>query len=159
MKKVLIVMGSKSDMEDMSGAKEILDSVGIESEVRIASAHRTPEKAAELSKTAIDKNFGLIIAGAGFAAHLAGAMAANTVLPIIGVPLASSPLTGWDSLLSTAQMPAGIPVATMGIGKSGAKNAGWLAAQILAINDDDLRSKIVNKRKEMQKKVEEADQA
>ena len=157
MKRVLIMMGSGSDKEDMNGAKEVLDSLGIECEVRVASAHRTPEKAAELSKNAIKNGFGVIIAGAGFAAHLAGSIAANTLLPVIGVPLASSPLSGWDSLLSTAQMPPGIPVATMGVGKSGAKNAGWLAASILALSDEELLRKLQNKREEMKKKVEAQD--
>lgn len=157
MKKVLILMGSESDMPIMNEAKEILNSLGIENEVKVASAHRTPDRASEFAKNANNKGFAVIIAGAGYAAHLAGAIAANTVLPVIGVPLEGSSLNGFDSLLSTVQMPAGIPVATVTIGKAGAKNAAWLAAEIIATSDDNLRKKLLNIRDEMKKKVEALD--
>ena len=157
MKKVLVLMGSVSDKEVMSGTKEVLDSLNIESEVRITSAHRTPEKSADLAKNAASNGFGVIIAGAGYAAHLAGAIAANTTLPVIGVPLAGSPLKGFDSLLSTVMMPSGMPVASMAVGSTGAKNAAWFAAQILAINDESLSNLLKQKREEMKQKVEAED--
>lgn len=150
-------MGSESDMQVMTEAREILNTLGIESEIKVASAHRTPDRAGEFAKKAIKNGFGVIICGAGYAAHLAGAIAANTVLPVIGVPLDGSSLNGLDSLLSTVQMPAGIPVATVTIGKAGAKNAAWLAAEIIAVTDENLQKKLQAVRDEMRKKVEELD--
>jgi phosphoribosylaminoimidazole carboxylase PurE protein len=155
--KVLIVMGSRSDLDVMGEARDALGELGVPCRVQVASAHRTPEKAGALAREASSKGIKVIIAGAGCAAHLAGFMAANTILPVIGVPLEASPLGGLDSLLSTVQMPGGIPVATVAVGKAGARNAGILAAEILAISDDALAKKLVGMRSEMAKKVEEAD--
>jgi len=137
-----IVMGSPSDREVMAGAQEVLEDMGIPYETRIASAHRTPALAAEFAETARDRGIRVLIAGAGMAAHLAGAIAAHTTLPVIGVPIDASPLGGMDALLSTAQMPPGIPVATMAIGKAGAKNAAMLAAQIIAVTDEQVARRI-----------------
>jgi phosphoribosylaminoimidazole carboxylase PurE protein len=155
--KVLIVMGSKSDLQVMEEAKRVLDEFGVGSRMSIASAHRTPARAAKLASEAAGEGIKVIIAGAGYAAHLAGAMAAHSVLPIIGVPLEASSLSGLDALLSTVQMPSGLPVATTAIGKAGAKNAGILAVQILAISDDGLMKKLVDYRKAMAEKVDKAD--
>lgn len=137
-----IVMGSDSDLPVMQAAADFLQSIGIDFEMRITSAHRTPEQACDYARTARQRGLKLIIAGAGMAAHLAGVMAAHTTLPVIGVPLDASALNGLDALLSTVQMPPGIPVATMGIGKAGAKNAAVLAARILALGDSDLKEKL-----------------
>ncbi len=137
-----IVMGSLSDRDVMAGAQEVLEDMGIPYEIRIASAHRTPALAAEFAETARDRGIKVLIAGAGMAAHLAGAIAARTTLPVIGVPIDASPLGGMDALLSTAQMPPGIPVATMAIGKAGAKNAAMLAAQIIAVTDEKVARRI-----------------
>lgn len=137
-----IVMGSDSDLQIMLAAADFLKSVGVKYEITISSAHRTPEKAAEYAKTAAERGLKIIIAGAGMAAHLAGVLAAHTTLPVIGVPIDASPLNGLDALLSTVQMPPGIPVATMGIGKSGAKNAAVLATRILGINNKDITKKL-----------------
>lgn len=150
-----IVMGSDSDLPVMRVAGDFLKSVGVEYEITVASAHRTPERAAEYAKTAKDRGLKMIIAGAGMAAHLAGVLAAHTDLPVIGVPLDASSLQGVDALLATVQMPPGIPVATMGIGKAGAKNAGVLALKILALNDPTLAKKLVLFREKMVKEVEE----
>lgn len=150
-----IVMGSDSDLPVMRAAGDFLKSVGVEYEITVASAHRTPERAAEYAKTAQSRGLKMIIAGAGMAAHLAGVLAAHTDLPVIGVPLDASSLQGMDALLSTAQMPPGIPVATMGIGKAGAKNAGVLALKILALSDPGLAKKLVLFRENMVKEVEE----
>ncbi len=128
-------MGSESDLPVMAECLRVLDSYGIPHEVRVLSAHRTPAQAARFARKAEARGLRVIVAGAGGAAHLAGALAAHTTLPVIGVPLASSPLQGFDALLSTVQMPPGIPVATVGVGGMGAKNAGHLAAAILAIGD------------------------
>jgi len=154
--RVLILMGSKSDLEVMEESRKALTELGIESRMQIASAHRTPDKAAELAKKARQDGFRVVIAGAGFAAHLAGAIAANTTLPVIGVPLDSSSLKGLDALLATVQMPAGIPVATVAVGKAGARNAGILAAQMLAISDEGLAKRLEEQRKKMAEKVEAA---
>jgi phosphoribosylamine--glycine ligase len=135
---VSIVMGSDSDLPAMQAAADFLKAVGIQYEVRISSAHRTPDQTAEYAKTAADRGLKIIIAGAGMAAHLAGVIAAHTNLPVIGVPMDASSLNGLDALLSTVQMPPGIPVATMGIGKAGAKNAGILAARILALENKEI---------------------
>jgi len=155
--KVGILMGSDSDLEVMREAEKRLDSFAIAYETRILSAHRTPEKAAEYAATAQQRGLEVIICGAGAAAHLAGAIAANTTLPVIGVPIDSSSLKGLDALLATVQMPAGIPVATMAIGKAGAANAGIFAAQIVARNDAGLSAKLEQFKKEMAAGVEERD--
>ena len=144
-----IVMGSDSDLDAMSGATEMLEKFGIPYEMTVASAHRSPERAARYSSTAKERGLKVIIAGAGWAAHLAGVLAAGTTLPVIGVPLDSSPLSGLDSLLSTVQMPPGIPVATVALGKGGAKNAAVLAAQIIALSNERLAEKLEQFKREM----------
>ena len=151
--KVLILMGSKSDSEVMGEITRILDALGIPSAMTVASAHRSPARTQKIAREAEGKGFSVIIAGAGAAAHLAGVVAAETVLPVIGVPLASSPLSGLDSLLSTAQMPGGVPVATMAVGKAGAQNSAYLAAQILAVSDPVLKKKLKERRRKMAKAV------
>jgi len=138
MKKIAVVMGSPSDLPVVEQALEVLRTYGVPFEVRVLSAHRTPHAAQAFATTARDEGFGVIIAVAGKAAHLAGAIAANTTLPVVGLPVRASELDGLDALLSTVQMPAGIPVATVAVGKAGAKNAGILAAQILALSDPEL---------------------
>ncbi len=155
--KVGILMGSDSDLEVMHEAETRLDYFGIEYETRIMSAHRTPDKAAEYASTAQQRGLEVIIAGAGAAAHLAGAIAANTTLPVIGIPIDSSSLKGLDALLATVQMPAGIPVATMAIGKAGAANAGVFAAQIVARKDAQVATKLAQFKKELATGVEEKD--
>jgi phosphoribosylamine--glycine ligase len=150
-----IVMGSDSDLEIMKGAVAILKNFGIPYEITVASAHRSPQRAMEFAATAYARGIRVIIAGAGHAAHLAGAMAAHTFLPVIGVPIDSSCLQGLDALLSTVQMPPGIPVATVSIGKPGAQNAGILAAQILALSDAALQEKLQAFKKEMAEKVDQ----
>lgn len=156
--KVLILMGSDSDWEEMSGARDALREMGIACEVRVSSAHRTPERTQRLVREAEEKGVGVIICGAGAAAHLAGVVAAATTLPVIGVPLAGgSPLEGMDALLSTVQMPGGVPVATVAIGKAGAKNAGYLAARILALSDAAVARKLEAFVAEMAGAVEEKD--
>ncbi len=161
--KVGIVMGSDSDFEVMKAAADVLKKFGIPFEITVASAHRTPARAADFAAGAKDRGVAVIIAGAGHAAHLAGAMAAHTTLPIIGVPIDSSALAGFDALLSTVQMPPGIPVATVAVGKPGAYNAGVLAAQILALSDpalavrlDDFKQEMADKVIEKSKKIEDA---
>jgi phosphoribosylaminoimidazole carboxylase PurE protein len=155
--RVGILMGSDSDLEVMNEAGKRLASFGIEYEIRIMSAHRTPVKAAEYAATAAERGLEVIIAGAGAAAHLAGAIAASTTLPVLGVPIDSSSLKGLDALLATVQMPAGVPVATMAIGKAGASNAGIFAAQIIARKDPQLAAKLIDFKKEMAAGVEEKD--
>jgi len=150
-----IIMGSDSDLPVMQAAADALKSFGIAYEMTVASAHRSPEKAANFAATARDRGLKTIIAGAGHAAHLAGVLAAHTTLPVIGVPIDSSCLKGWDSLLATVQMPPGIPVATMAIGKPGARNAGILAAQMMAISDADLAQKLTDFKAKMAEQVEE----
>jgi 5-(carboxyamino)imidazole ribonucleotide mutase len=150
-------MGSDSDLEVMREAEKRLDSFGIAYETRIMSAHRTPEKAAEYAATAEQRGLQVIIAGAGAAAHLAGAIAASTTLPVIGIPIDSSSLKGLDALLATVQMPAGIPVGAMAIGKAGAANAGIFAAQIVARTDANVAKKLVEFKKEMAAGVEDKD--
>lgn len=145
MKKVGIVMGSDSDLPIIKKATAVLDELGIEYTVNIYSAHRTPEQARDFSLNARKNGYGVIIAAAGMAAHLAGALAANTTLPIIGIPCASQFLDGMDALLSTVQMPSGIPVATVAI--NGGANAALLAAQILAVDDKAIAEKLDNMRK------------
>ncbi len=157
---VAIVMGSDSDMAVMQGCIDQLGGFGIEPIVRIISAHRTPAAANEFTNTTAENGIKVIIAAAGMAAHLAGALAAKTTLPVIGVPLiSSSGLEGIDAFLSTVQMPPGVPVATVAIGKAGAKNAAVLAVQILALSDDALAGKLVEFKKAQEKKVIEKDSA
>jgi len=151
MKKVAVVMGSDSDLPVLKPCFEQLKGYGIPYEAHVFSAHRTPEAAAEFAGAAVDNGFGVIIAAAGKAAHLAGALAARTVLPVIGVPVKSSTLDGLDALLSTVQMPSGIPVATVAI--DGAANAAILAAQILAVEDAALRARLLAAREDMRRKV------
>lgn len=150
-----IVMGSDSDLPVMQAAADFLSSMNIPFEMTVASAHRTPERAASFASTAQKRGLKMIIAGAGMAAHLAGVLAAHTDLPVIGVPLDASSLNGLDALLATVQMPPGVPVATMGIGKSGAKNAAVLAARILALGDKELGRRLVEYKTSMVKEVEE----
>jgi phosphoribosylamine--glycine ligase len=156
--KVGIVMGSASDLPVMSAAADFLKKMGIGCEMTVASAHRSPVRATEYASTAAARGLKIIIAGAGMAAHLAGVLSAHTDLPVIGVPLDASSLNGLDALLATVQMPPGIPVATMGIGKAGAKNAAVLATRILALNDPALQRKLVDFRDGMAREVEEAAQ-
>ena len=149
-----IVMGSSSDIEIMEEAAKVLKEFGIPYEMTIASAHRSPKRTTEYAKSAVERGLEIIIAGAGSAAHLAGVIASETILPIIGVPIDSSPLRGLDSLLSTVQMPAGIPVATMAIGKAGARNAGIFAAEILATKHPEILEKLINYRRRMAENIE-----
>ncbi len=139
---VAIVMGSRSDWETMSNAAETLDRLGIAYEARVLSAHRTPDEAFEYARSAEERGLRVIIAAAGGAAHLAGVMAAKTALPVLGVPMQTSSLNGLDSLLSIVQMPAGIPVGTLAIGRAGAVNAALFAAAILSLSDKDVREKL-----------------
>ena len=150
-----IVMGSDSDLPVMEAAAVILKQFDIPFEMTVASAHRTPQRAATFATTARERGIRVIIAGAGHAAHLAGAMAAHTTLPVVGVPIDSSCLNGLDALLSTVQMPPGIPVATMAVGKSGARNAGIFAAQVLAVADPKIAEKLDAFKREMALQVEE----
>jgi phosphoribosylaminoimidazole carboxylase PurE protein len=149
-----IVMGSDSDLSVMKKAAEILEQFNVPYFMTVASAHRTPKRVAELAERAEREGWKVLIAAAGMAAHLAGFLAAHTVIPIIGVPMDSSSLKGLDALLSTVQMPGGVPVACMGLGSAGAKNAGLLAVQILACFDDSLRKKVRQYRKKQAKEVE-----
>src|SRR6201982_4006086 len=139
---VSIVMGSDSDLEIMREAGKALDDFGIGYEIDVTSAHRSPARSADFAKKAAERGIKVIIAGAGGAAHLAGVIAAHTILPVIGVPIPSTSLNGMDSLLATVQMPAGIPVATVAIGKPGATNAGILAAQMIALSDRSIAKKL-----------------
>jgi 5-(carboxyamino)imidazole ribonucleotide mutase len=153
---VAVVMGSKSDWETMRAASETLAEFGVAHECHVMSAHRSPALAAELASTAESRGIEVIIAGAGGAAHLAGAMAAHTTLPVLGVPLKSEALKGLDSLLSTVQMPAGVPVGTLAIGKPGATNAALLAIAILGNSRPQLREKLHAFRREQEQKVRDA---
>jgi 5-(carboxyamino)imidazole ribonucleotide mutase len=153
--RVAILMGSPNDYEEMKPAEEVLVRLGIETDVRVISAHRTPERLTRFLAGAEDAGVEVVICGAGGAAHLAGVTAAHTLLPVLGVPIQSSPLSGLDSLLSTVQMPGGIPVATFGIGSSGAKNAGLFAAAILARRDEGLRKRIEQYRAQESSRVPE----
>jgi len=152
---VSIVMGSDSDLEVMREAAKALDDFGIAYEMDITSAHRSPARTGEFARQAAGRGIKVIIAGAGGAAHLAGVIAAETTLPVIGVPMPSSSLQGLDALLATVQMPAGIPVATLAIGKAGATNAGILAAQILALSDPALAKKLAAHKEKLAASVEE----
>jgi len=142
MRRVAVLLGSKSDEQPMAGCTDYLAKFGIPHDIRISSAHRQPDQTAAFVRTAEADGYAVIIAAAGMAAHLAGFAAAHTTLPVIGVPLEGSALNGVDALYSTVQMPAGIPVATVAIGSAGAKNAAVLAAEILALDDDGLRRKL-----------------
>jgi phosphoribosylaminoimidazole carboxylase PurE protein len=146
-----ILMGSDSDVPVMEKSAEVLRYFGISYFMTVASAHRTPERVTELARRAEREGWKVFIAGAGMAAHLAGVLAAQTVLPVIGVPIDSGPLHGLDALLSTVQMPGGVPVAAMGIGSAGAKNAGLFAVQILASSDSSLQEKLRQYRQEQKK--------
>ena len=152
---VSIVMGSDSDLEIMREAGKALDDFGIAYEIDVTSAHRSPDRSADFAKKAADRGIRVIIAGAGGAAHLAGVIAAHTILPVIGVPIPSTSLNGMDSLLSTVQMPAGIPVATVAIGKWGATNAGILAAQMIGLADEGVANKLVAYKEKLARGVEE----
>ena len=147
---VSVVMGSKSDTEALKPTLEVLDKLGISYEVDVISAHRNPEKARQFGLAARNRGIEVIIAAAGGAAHLPGVLASWTTLPVIGVPLATSELSGIDALLSIVQMPAGIPVATVAVGKAGAKNAAYLAAGILSLKHDDIRKAYQEYRKDLQ---------
>jgi 5-(carboxyamino)imidazole ribonucleotide mutase len=155
MKKVGIVMGSASDMPVMEGAVEALGEFGVPVEVRVLSAHRTPDDALQFAREAAGRGFGVVIAAAGGAAHLAGVLAAATALPVIGVPVAVGGLGGLDSLLAMVQMPAGVPVATVAV--NGARNAALLAVRILALGDEDLAASMEQARATMASKVRAAD--
>lgn len=157
MSKVLvsILMGSDSDWEVMKEAYDAMKEFGVTSDMNVMSAHRTPHEVADFVSRATQDGKKVIIAGAGSAAHLAGVCAAHTTLPVIGVPLNATSLGGFDALLSTVQMPAGIPVATVAVGKSGARNAGILAVQILATSDAGLAKKLTDYKKAMAEKVKE----
>lgn len=148
-----ILMGSDSDLPAMAECARVLEGYGLAYDMRVLSAHRTPEQAAAFARGAEARGLRVVIAGAGGSAHLAGVVAAHTTLPVIGVPLAGSPLLGFDSLLSTVQMPPGIPVATVGVGPMGAKNAGHLAAAILALSDGALRARLRSQRRRRTEEV------
>lgn len=156
---VAILMGSDSDLPTMQSTLDVLDKFGITKEVKITSAHRTPARTHEYVVNAEARGCAVFVAAAGLAAHLAGTVAGLTTKPVIGVPMDAGPLQGMDSLLSTVQMPGGIPVACVAIGKAGAKNAGYLAAQILAINDPDLAKRILDERAENARAIAEKDAA
>ena len=155
MKRIAIIMGSDSDLPIAKKAADMLDSLGVPYEAHVYSAHRTPEEARAFALSAREKNFGAIIAFAGMAAHLAGALAANTTLPVIGVPCKGGAMDGLDALLATVQMPTGIPVATVAL--NGGANAALLAAQIIAVEDDDLAAKLDRKRRADKEAVLEKD--
>lgn len=157
MKKVAVIMGSDSDLPVLEGCFKTLKKLGIPYQAHVYSAHRTPAEAAAFASGARDNGFGVIIAAAGKAAHLAGALAAQSILPVIGIPVKASALDGLDALLSTVQMPGGIPVATVAI--NGSENAALLAAQMLALSDDELSSKLLDMRKEMHEAVIRKDAA
>ena len=155
MARVAILMGSRNDYEEMKAAEEVLERLAVETDVRVISAHRTPDRLERFLAGAEQAGIEVVICGAGGAAHLAGVTAAHTLLPVLGVPIQSSPLSGLDSLLSTVQMPGGIPVATFGIGRSGAKNAGLFAAAILARRDPALKKRLEELRAEESAKIPE----
>jgi 5-(carboxyamino)imidazole ribonucleotide mutase len=155
--KVLIMMGSDSDLPTMQETADILAKFDVPYEIRISSAHRSPVRTMALASEAAGRGIRIIIAGAGMAAHLAGVVAAKTTLPVIGVPMPGGALNGVDALYSTVQMPGGIPVATMAIGKAGAKNAGIFAVQVLALNDERLAGALSDYRAAMDKDVEDKD--
>lgn len=154
---VLIMMGSETDLPVMQAAADILATFAVPCEMRISSAHRAPARTAALASQAAERGIKVIIAGAGMAAHLAGVVASKTTLPVIGVPMPGGALNGVDALYSTVQMPGGIPVATMAIGKAGAKNAGIFAVQILALSDNRLAEALLEYRREMDREMEARD--
>jgi 5-(carboxyamino)imidazole ribonucleotide mutase len=154
---ILILLGSESDLETGHEAIKVFDEMGISYSLHIASAHRTPGKVRSLIKQAEAGGARIVIAGAGMSAHLAGVVAAETLLPVIGIPMGGGPLNGLDALLSTVNMPGGVPVATVSIGKAGGKNAALLAARILALSDDNIRAKLEEHKKKMGDAVEESD--
>jgi|UniRef100_A0A7C4EVE5 phosphoribosylaminoimidazole carboxylase PurE protein len=151
-----IVMGSKSDRETMDKAAQVLKDFGVSYVMMVASAHRTPARVVRIAQRAEEEGWKALIAGAGMAAHLAGFLAAHTVIPVIGVPMDSSSLNGIDALLSTVQMPGGIPVACMGIGAAGAKNAALFAVEVLASHDPVLKEKLRSYRRELAREIEES---
>lgn len=155
MPKVGVIMGSSSDWETMSEATAILEALGVDYETKIVSAHRTPERLYEYAKSAEERGLHIIIAGAGGAAHLPGMAAAMTTLPVFGVPIESKALKGMDSLLSIVQMPGGIPVGTLAIGKAGAKNAGLLAASVIALHDDKVKAALKKFRQDQTDSIKE----
>jgi phosphoribosylaminoimidazole carboxylase PurE protein len=155
--KVALVLGSDSDYPVVEDALKIVDDFGIPCEVTVSSAHRSPDRTQRYAATLEERGIEVVIACAGGAAHLAGVLAAHTILPVVGVPIDSSPLKGLDSLLSTSMMPAGVPVATMAIGKAGASNAALLAAQILARSDASLAQRLREYKKRLAERVEERD--
>ena len=152
-----ILMGSDSDWEVMSAAATRLETFGVPFEVSVTSAHRAPQRTAAYASSARDRGLKVLICGAGVAAHLAGVVAAHTTLPVIGVPLESGSLRGWDALLATVQMPPGVPVATVAVGKAGAENAAILAVQILALGDSELHRRLTELKVELARQVEEKD--
>ena len=157
-KQVAVVMGSDSDLPVVSETIKLLDEFGVACEVRVLSAHRTPEEVRTFAMKAAGRGVKVIVAAAGGAAHLAGVIASMTTLPVIGVPVESAALKGMDSLLSTVQMPAGVPVATVAVGKAGAVNAAVLALQILALADDELKAKLKDYKATLVKKVKAKDE-
>jgi len=159
MNKVAVIMGSKSDLPNLKGAFDVFEKFGIDFSVRVISAHRTPIEAANFAESAESEGFKVIICAAGMAAHLGGVIAAHTTLPVIGVPMACEPFNGLDALLATVQMPPGIPVATVTVGKSGGKNSALFATSILALNDSDLALKLKDFRREQAENVKEADRS
>ena len=156
--KVAIVMGSDSDLPVMNEAAQVLKEFDVEFEIHVMSAHRSPHQVAQYATSAREKGFKVFIAGAGGAAHLAGVVAAHTTLPVIGIPIDSTPLQGFDALLATVQMPAGIPVATVAVGKTGGRNAGILAVQMLALSDQTLADKLAQFKQKLADGVREKDE-
>jgi len=152
-KPIGIVIGSESDLPLIKETTNILDFFGIRYDLTISSAHRSPKRTIDYAKSARKKGYRVLIVGAGAAAHLAGVIAAETHLPVIGIPIDSSPLQGFDSLLSTVQMPGGVPVATMAVGKAGARNAGIFAVQILALSDSKIEEKMIEYKQKLAKEV------
>lgn len=150
-----IVMGSDSDLPIMTETARMLQELGVPYEVEIASAHRSPQRTSEYARSAVERGLRVIVVGAGGAFHLAGVLAAQTVLPVVAVPLATSPLDGWDSLLAAVQMPGGVPVAVMAVGKAGAVNAAILSAQILATADETLRRRLTQYKEKLARQVAE----
>jgi len=152
--RVAVLMGSDSDLAVMSEAVRVLDKLGVPYEVAVTSAHRSPERTVQIVREAPERGVRVFIVGAGSAAHLAGVVSGHTTLPVLGVPLDASPLHGLDALLATVQMPAGVPVGTLAVGKAGAANAGWLAGAILALGDAALAQRLADLRLEMAQAVE-----
>jgi len=155
--RVGILMGSDSDWEVMAAAARRLDGFAVPYEVTVTSAHRAPQRTAAYASSARDRGLQVLVCGAGVAAHLAGVVAAHTTLPVIGVPLEAGSLRGWDALLATVQMPPGVPVATVAVGKAGAENAAILAVQILALGDVELQQRLDHFKTELARQVEEKD--